>query len=921
MGSGIRQGPSMRRKGGIMKSRALRIVIAAICLLCVADLCAQTYLSQMPPVERVKKEVRGADPIDTAARQAGVFWQLREVIDALAKSQGRNQYRLTPAEQALKQKYYVAYYEVWQPVQKALAQDGPRLFKLEGYTVDRDLLRDVLERLGSPTLRAEWSRLRGESLARHQAQVQAQQQWAKQEQERWKTRDQELLKAQPQQAKLNRQLARCLAAGRSESQCETAPPGLSLTGAYSLPSSFSMWFYPEYAHITCKDVKADAGYRIEMKNNQVQVKLVPSRTIGLGVKLPDEIMKFVPQSSNPDEWQGQRIAFVLRSDGKLSGSGPIKVSGSMTAGNRRREISASEARSYPGAERDAYGTWTVSEPTTVAKTSSCTLGVLNPTGPSPVLGSFESILETAFNAASDVVYGRKDKEKVETKMPPPGLKVGGSYVSQSGLDVQFYADAAVVSCRDATVARDYSVSISGNKLFVNIQNGGTPIQLEYKPAGTLVGSGSVKVNGRETDTCTLGVLTPGQPGSASTPPSLATTDATVPTQQSNPITAARPNNARASETPTGSGANAVLSVSSGFAAQPGASNPLAGKTLVLLKDSFENMLRKGGVQPPPGTSAMKVWLSACASRQALCQQGMMMGQAATAAGVVVDANGRARFSAVPPGTYFLFGSTQYNNQPFIWDLRVDLKRGTTNGVTLDQRNSAPINSQPGATVIRGDSGSSPDPALVTKAEQGDAEAQYKLGDYYFNHKDSQNGMKWTHKAAEQGHAAAQNSLGIRYFIGGSVQKDLNEAEKWFRKSSEQNFMAADNNLCKLFAQKVDALNGAIVPFPKTDDIEPLKGSAKDIAEAFAWCGKAAEQGQIESQFRLAALYAKGSRGVTPDYERAYFWLSIPRRPQPFRDLVSPHLTPEKREEIEKHARAWKPGTPSPFSPAAKHGRQ
>ncbi|MEW5977637.1 MAG: tetratricopeptide repeat protein [Acidobacteriota bacterium] len=136
------------------------------------------YLSQMPAVERVMREVKGGDQIDTAARQAGVFWQLREVIDALAKSQGRNQFRLTADEEALKQKYYVAYYNVWQPVQKALAQDGPRLFKLEGYTVDRDLLVDVLERLGSPALRAVWSRVRGESLARTRAQVQAQHQAA-----------------------------------------------------------------------------------------------------------------------------------------------------------------------------------------------------------------------------------------------------------------------------------------------------------------------------------------------------------------------------------------------------------------------------------------------------------------------------------------------------------------------------------------------------------------------------------------------------------------------------------------------------------------------------------------------------------------------------------------------------------------------
>jgi hypothetical protein len=572
------------------------------------------------------------------------------------------------------------------------------LFKLQGYTVDRDLLGDVLERLGSPALRAEYSRVRGDSVARAQSQVQAQQQAAKQEQERWKTQDQELMKPQQQQSGISRQLARCLAAGRSQEQCftgkggqgglgmmplfsnESAPPGISLTGAYSLPSGFSIWFYPEYAHITCKDVKADAGYTIDVKENQVLVRLVPSKTIGLGVKLNEEITKLLPQSSNPDEWQGQRIAFLLRGDGKLAGSGPINVTGNMVVGT--------------GKERDPRTLEMTDVTYTQTKTSSCTLGVLNSTGPSPVLGSFEQIVNKSFDIASGI------KDKAEAKNPPPGLRINGSYVSQSGFDVEFYPDSAVVSCRDATVARDYSVSPIGNKVLVNIQNGATPIQLEYKPDGKLVGSGSVEVDGRMfvgmkdrvengvvvhdpvfnglvirdpvfrpmTDTCTLGVLAPGSPGTSGSPtttqPALA------------------PNNPPAATTQRAAGGNAVLTVTS--------LRMQAGARLLLLRDSFENALRKGGVQPPPGTSAMKVWLNACASQQALCQQAMAMTAPLVVSRTVIDANGKAEFPAVPAGTYYVFASTRYNNQPFFWDLRVDLRPGA-NAVTLDQRNSAPIN--------------------------------------------------------------------------------------------------------------------------------------------------------------------------------------------------------------------------------------
>src|SRR5712691_9626502 len=61
---------------------------------------------------------------------------------------------------------------------------------------------------------------------------------------------------------------------------------------------------------------------------------------------------------------------------------------------------------------------------------------------------------------------------------------------------------------------------------------------------------------------------------------------------------------------------AVLSVASGFATQSGAVNPLAGRSLVLFKESFENFLRRKGMfQGPPGStvkvSPLAAWAYAC----------------------------------------------------------------------------------------------------------------------------------------------------------------------------------------------------------------------------------------------------------------------------------------------------------------------
>lgn len=148
-------------------------LVALIALLQTAAIEAQgtnpPYLGQMPPVERVLRDIRGADSIDTAARQAGVFWQLQGVIRNLARSQHRTDRQFTPDETRLSSEYRNAYYSVWLPVQNALAQDRPRLFKLEGYTTNGDLLAEALERLSSPAFRAEYDEAVGQVDARVQA--------------------------------------------------------------------------------------------------------------------------------------------------------------------------------------------------------------------------------------------------------------------------------------------------------------------------------------------------------------------------------------------------------------------------------------------------------------------------------------------------------------------------------------------------------------------------------------------------------------------------------------------------------------------------------------------------------------------------------------------------------------------------------
>ena len=75
------------------------------------------------------------------------------------------------------------------------------------------------------------------------------------------------------------------------------------------------------------------------------------------------------------------------------------------------------------------------------------------------------------------------------------------------------------------------------------------------------------------------------------------------------------------------------------------------------------------------------------------------------------------------------------------------------------------------------------------AEQGNANAQNKLGDAFYNGKiveqDYVEAVKWYRLAAEQGDATAQYNLGFAYYNGEGVEQDYAEAVKWWQMAAEQ----------------------------------------------------------------------------------------------------------------------------------------
>ena len=144
--------------------------------------------------------------------------------------------------------------------------------------------------------------------------------------------------------------------------------------------------------------------------------------------------------------------------------------------------------------------------------------------------------------------------------------------------------------------------------------------------------------------------------------------------------------------------------------------------------------------------------------------------------------------------------------------------------------------------------------LLEQARQGDASAQYNLGNAYYSgegvQQDYKESVKWWRKAAEQGYEFAQYNLGKAYYKGKGVQQDYKESVKWYRKAAEQGYASAQCNLgCAYY-------NG--------------EGIQQDYKEAVKWYRKAAKQGNVEAQCNLGSAYYTG-KGVQQDYKEAVKW--------------------------------------------------
>jgi hypothetical protein len=132
-------------------------------------------------------------------------------------------------------------------------------------------------------------------------------------------------------------------------------------------------------------------------------------------------------------------------------------------------------------------------------------------------------------------------------------------------------------------------------------------------------------------------------------------------------------------------------------------------------------------------------------------------------------------------------------------------------------------------------------AITAQANQGNTDAQLKLGDAYLRGRgvkqNDAEAFRWFLIAAEKGNAEAQYHVGSHYPIGRGVNRDDAEASKWFLKAAENGNAIAQYNMGVLYAYG--------------------RGVPKDNHLAAIWFRKSAEQGLAIGQMGLAAGYANG----------------------------------------------------------------
>ncbi len=154
--------------------------------------------------------------------------------------------------------------------------------------------------------------------------------------------------------------------------------------------------------------------------------------------------------------------------------------------------------------------------------------------------------------------------------------------------------------------------------------------------------------------------------------------------------------------------------------------------------------------------------------------------------------------------------------------------------------------------------------------------------------------------ANAGDAAAQIQMGDQSRAAAAAvahDPDLaadnyKAAAAWYRKAADQGSLTAQLRLAELYR------DGGM-------------GFPRDMSQAAEWYRKAAEQGEVGAQATLGLLYSIG-QGVAQSYVEAYYWLDLAAsvkgaRQQQYaqnRQAIGEHITTDELDAIQDRVAKW-----------------
>ena len=510
--------------GAPLSLRALFILVTSfLCFACLmqGDLFAQAagsdYTVDLPSVDRVKAEIKGSDPTDTLARQVAVFTYLQSYIQRIKYNRTVTG-PYTAGETRVMTAYAQAAYQISQDYAKShTAAEAKAFEQLHGrYEMDSAFYDDWSKRLIGKQSAAAYKGAEAGLAAGQQAHVaQEQQQYQKD--------------VAAQQAGANGSsndpttvaTRRCLELGGDSTACLGKGLMNGLLGMVGMDSgSIATMIGPGRSGVVLSGVYRGPVTSIDFGADSAGIQRCGTLeevdapyTIRKAPGALEVLLNTAPHS----------ITLSMRSDGSLTGPGPIDITGKVITGYH--EVTTTQmingARAAPNQCNGPCQT--VSRvPDYAPKTERCSIASFAPPPHNPPASAASSQDTGIFGAITSMIG-------TVAPLSEPGLRMEGKYSSSSGLLLDFGGDAVTLDCGPAHVKQPYTVENSATQLLIHVNNNGGPFTLTLATDNTLHGSGSTTVNGRlvsgmngdnvtftpRSQQCNVAAFMPGSAGSSS----------------------------------------------------------------------------------------------------------------------------------------------------------------------------------------------------------------------------------------------------------------------------------------------------------------------------------------------------------------------------------------------------------------------